>query len=290
MRPIEVYVDSTSGYLQHPDRAGDQGITVIPTAVTWPLETPQTFLENQLTDEIYDKLTAQVKPHTAGTFDEFLKPIVRSLNNGRNVLTITLTRAESGVHDVALTAATQALRDARQGQVTVFDSRTTSMPLIWMAESAARMAGYKKNLNEINETLIRQRTNFGLYTYISDSGMEAMLHNGRGKEIIAATLAKLLRVHPVIGFNESGKIYLVGQGRTVNKTLDMMTAKVLETTNLKRIGVVHTGDQDLAGRVIDDIRQKTRGSDIEVEDLGFAGYVLKAQAGTGSIAIGFETK
>jgi DegV family protein with EDD domain len=289
MSRVEVFVDSSSG-LQYGDH--DPHLHIVSNALNWDLKTgPVSHLETSLDDQKFHELSQNCLPRTAGVQIEFYNQFMQALRNGKDIFGLTVSGAESGVFNFAIKASEAALSEVGLGKSgIIFDSRMTSLPMAWMAEYAVMWAEKDYDLNTINNELVLRRPKFGIYAFISDQGLDSLQHNGRAKEVVAASLFKALHLKPVLAFNQLGKLYLIGKGNTAKNTIRYMISNVLEINGLTRLGVVHTGDPNLAGQVIDDLRAGVKGSKITVENRGFAGYTLQAQAGTGSIGIGFEAK
>ena len=146
MSKVAIVTDSTA-YLPE-DLVSAYNITVVPLVVIWGEET---LLDNVDIgpEEFYTRLaTAKVMPSTSqATIKAFADVFEKLHQEGYEILTVIISSALSGTMDSAI----QAMKMVPDAKVELVDSKLTSVPLAFMALSAARAAKRGASLAKCRE-------------------------------------------------------------------------------------------------------------------------------------------
>jgi DegV family protein with EDD domain len=232
---LKVVTDSTCDLA--PEVLEELGVAVVPLVVRIGGEE---FLETALSaDEFWSKVGAaralglfpQTSQPSLGAFESVFGRLV---DEGREVVCITVTSKHSGTFNTARIAAQKSGEAVR-----VFDSWSCSLGLGFMVTAAARAAREGASLSEVLGLLgeMRERTEILL---VMDT-IEFLRIGGRANAIIPilSRVMRFLKVKPIIRFVE-GEIKPIGQARTFSVALKRVEHLMKEFQPLKHLAVVHT--------------------------------------------------
>jgi DegV family protein with EDD domain len=285
MKNVEIFTDSTCSKFPGPD-GRHEGVHIIPMAVNWTLPTGTISLtEDKITDEIFNHNSRIVPPSTSAVVYGFEEGFRQTLSEGKDAIAVTVSDKESGVYKYTITAGIAAEKSAGHGKIRVIDSKTTTAALWYLAEWAKIYNARGMSVDNIASGLESQREKVGILTTLTREGLEYLRRGGRGDERVKAFLAKLLNIKPVLGFVD-GKITVFRESRTASGAHEFMMEHISAIPDLLKVGVLHTGAEDLAKELVSDISNKVL---CPVKNEGFAGYALMSHAGPGAIAIAWET-
>jgi len=147
---------------------------------------------------------------SAGEFAEIYREMAKT---DADILSIHISSGLSGTYN----AAVQGAKMVPEANITIFDSKTLSVPLGWQVEAAAKaiLAGW--TLDRILELLkgIQAKTE-GLYTL---QHLNYLIHGGRISHL-KGLVASMLNIKPVIGVDhESGKYVTHAQEITLKRAI-----------------------------------------------------------------------
>lgn len=225
-------------------------IAVVPLVVRFGGDS---FSDGELSaDEFWMKAQGPEPPRTSqpsmGAFEEAFS---RLLEQGKQVLCLTVTGAYSGTYNVAQLAS-QRFGEA----VRVLDSRAFSLGLGIQALVGAQLAQAGASMDEIMDKLadIRDRTRIVL---VLDT-MENLKRGGRARLLVAAAerMAKALDIKPVINLVD-GELRLMGAVRSFGRGLGRLRKWVESMGPVEYLAVVHTRQQKLAEELADRLAEIT---------------------------------
>lgn len=267
-------VTDSSSDLSKP-QADRLGVTVVPLSVSFGAEV---FNDGDLShDGYWEKAKGPSWPKTSqpsvGAFEE---AFARLVDEGCQVLCLTLTSHHSGTHNSAWTAA-QRFGD----KVTVIDSLSVSAGLAWQVIAAVEAARQGRELKDIISIArdISKRTHLRALL----ETIENVKRGGRVAKLMPV-LGRLMRVfnlRPMLNMVD-GELKLVGTARSPDRGLERLQEEVAALTPIEEMTVIHTRVPEKAAAFADvlaDITGFPRGQ-IPIVELG---SVISAHAGPGVI-------
>jgi DegV family protein with EDD domain len=281
-RRVAVVTDSSADLPR--EWAMEQGVRVVPLQVVVGDRSyrdgvdlgPSELLEVLRDPEAPVPTTSQAAP------GEFADAYRGALEEGaEEVLAVVLSGAVSGTHESALTGA----RQVADGRVEVVDSRTGSVALGLMVIRAVELLDAGRDLDEVRDELERIRDRSGFFFTVRD--LEGLLRSGRvsrGK----AWLGDLLGLRPLLTVDDEGRIVPCGRVRSREAALEEMLERVdgaLPGHDRYRLGVVHAGLPDFAGRVERELRERYDPVEVHSQPLT---AVIAAHVGAGAWGVCYQ--
>ncbi len=217
----------------------------------------------------------QTSQPSVGVFEEIFERLVEQ---GKQVLCITLTGKHSGTADTARLAA-ERFGDA----VRVFDSHSLSLGVGFQALAAAKAAEPGCSMEDVVALLDDVRSRFRLAVVLDT--LESLRRGGRADSFIAIVdrMARMLDIKPIVGFDE-GRLQLMGVARSFRRALGRVVDMMEGAGPLEYLGVVHTRSaeraEELAGRLAE--RLSFPRERILVRE---AGAVVASHAGVGAMGV-----
>jgi DegV family protein with EDD domain len=176
---------------------------------------------------------------SAGEFAEIYREMAKT---DPDILSIHISSGLSGT----INSATAGAKMVPEANVTIFDSKTLSVPLGWQVEAAARALKAGWPLDRILDLLrsIGAKSE-GVYTL---QNLNYLIHGGRISHL-KGLVASMLNIKPVIGVNhETGKYETHAQEitlkRAINKLGDVI-AGIFPGEKVMRVQLLH--GQNLEG-------------------------------------------
>ncbi len=207
--PVKVVTDSTSDIPAY--AAAELGIAVVPLAVKFGEESFLDGLDIGVSD-FYDRLSGSRKlPTTAAPSPgQFLAEYEKAAREGRDVLSIHISRKLSGTYDAALLAKEQC-----KARVEVIDSGSVTMGLGLMVVVAAKKARegvpLERLLREVQEIHGRVRILGVVNTleYLWKGGRIGLVH---------ALMGSVLSIKPILSIRD-GETFALERVRTRSRAL-----------------------------------------------------------------------
>jgi DegV family protein with EDD domain len=194
-------------------------------------------------DEFYQMLAeTEAFPTTsqpsAGEFAEIYREMAKS---DPDILSIHISSGLSGT----INSAVQGAKMVPEANITIFDSKTLSVPLGWQVEAAGKaiLAGW--SLEQILDLLrgIQVKTE-GLYTL---QHLNYLIHGGRISHL-KGLVASMLNIKPVIGVDhESGKYATHAQEITLKRAISKLgdvIANIFPGERVMRVQLLHGKNPD----------------------------------------------
>jgi fatty acid kinase fatty acid binding subunit len=170
---------------------------------------------------------------SAGDFADLYRRLAKT---DPEILSIHISSGLSGT----LATAQAGAEMTPEARVTFFDSKTLSVPLGWMVQSAARtvQAGWSKERILEHLGLMQQRTQ-GLFTL---SSLKYLIHGGRVSHL-KGLVASVLNIKPIIGPEKAfGRYETYGQERTLQRAIGRIpdvVAKLFPGVSNLRVQILH---------------------------------------------------
>lgn len=272
---IQIVTDSSCDL--PPQMVEHFGISVVPLVVRFGAEE---YKDGELTpEEFWEKAAGPHHPQTSqpavGVFEKLFERVV---NQGKQVLCVTITSAHSGTFNAAHIAAQRFGESVR-----VFDSRSLSLGLGLQAVVAAQAAQARRSMEDILATLESLRERMQL-TIVLDT-LENLRRGGRADGFISIVdrMARAFNIKATINVVE-GQLRLLGAARSFEGALRRALNLVERLGPLEHLAVVHIRRRGTADEMADRLAKRT-GFPRERIWVGETGAALATHGGKGAIGV-----
>jgi DegV family protein with EDD domain len=252
-------------------------IAVVPLVVHFGTES---YFDLDLSPEAFWRKAAEIAaPQTSrpslGAFEEVFERLVEQ---GKQVLCITLTGEHSGTADMAHLAA-----ERFGGAVQVFDSHSLSLGVGFQALAAAKAAEAGCSMGDVMGLLDDVRSRIRLAVVLDT--LESVRRGGRADSFIAIVdrMTRMLDIKPIVGFEE-GRLQLLGVARSFRRALGRVMELVEGVEPLEYLGVAHSRNKEKAEELADRLAERFGFPRREIL-VREAGAVVAAHAGVGAIGV-----
>jgi DegV family protein with EDD domain len=279
MSKVAVITDSTA-YLPE-NLVSEYNITVLPLVVIWGDETLRDNIDISV-NQFYERLTtSKTMPSTSQTtIQTFADAFEKLHNQGYEILTVVISSALSGTLDSAI----QAKKMVPEATIELFDSRSSSLPLAYMALSAARAAKRGASLEECKKVAEAVRSNNQVYFAVDTL---EFLHRGGRIGGASRFLGTALGLKPIL-YLKDGKVEALEKVRTSkrahNRLIEILETNLNGHSTINMIGVVKAAADEAAEKLLKDIKQKFTPDEIMVADLS---PVLGTHIGPGAVGVSY---
>ncbi len=171
-------------------------------------------------------------------------------------------------------------------RVIPFDSRSTSLPMGVMVDTAVELVKQGKDAEDILSALEQMREAQCIYLVVDD--LHHLVRSGRLSNG-AAIIGSLLKIKPILKFDDSGHIVVSEKIRTAKKAYRRTEELVQEELDFYQtqhwaptLGIAHAGYEDKANELAEELSKKT-GMPVRVVDLG---TVIGTHTGAKTIGMG----
>ena len=237
---------------------------------------------NLTAQEFYEKMaSASELPKTSQPSIAKLDEILSSLKDKgyTHALGLFLSSGISGFYQNI-----QYMKDEFEGLTIAFpDTRITSAPLGFMAQSVFKWAEQGDGFESILDKLTEQIENTSAFIMVED--LDHLVKGGRLSNG-AAILGNLLSIKPILYFNDQGVIEVYEKVRTEKKATKRLVEIVKEATanGNYQITVIHGNAPQKAA----DLRQLLIDGGVATDvSIATFGSVIGTHLGEGSIALGY---
>jgi DegV family protein with EDD domain len=281
MSKVAVVTDST-GYIPSA-LLRNLPIQVLPLQVIWGNQVYLDGVDIQ-PDEFYTRLsTAKVMPSTSqATPAQFMEAYKKLLEEGYDILTITISSKLSGTMDSAI----QAKNSFPGAHIELFDSLSSGMALGFQALAAARSAAEGATLKECLSVAEQARQNSGVI-FVVDT-LEFLRRGGRIGGA-AAFLGQTLNIKPILELRD-GRIEAIEKVRTrvkaVNRLLELVENRIGKHTPI-RLSTLHANAEQDALDLLEKIRQRYNMADVSEAVCTSVSPVIGTHTGPGALAIAY---
>ncbi|SDK82602.1 DegV family protein [Natronincola ferrireducens] len=274
MSKVKIITDSTA-YI---DRvfASKHNIEIIPLSVNFEGKTENEGFPGDF-EEFFQRLAkSQDFPKTSQpSVGAFSVAYNKALDEGYEVVVITISSKLSGTYNSASTAAT--LVD--ETKISVIDSESTAANLKALVEIALELTNKDMAREEIVAEIEMQKKKMGIYLTV---GTLDYLKKGGRLTSTAALLGSLLNIRPIIALKD-GKLEGIAKVRGKKKALEKMIEAIPEETSLISICHIYALEEALELKaIVEGSFPKTR---VTIEELG---PVIGSHLGPKALGICFK--
>jgi DegV family protein with EDD domain len=279
MKKVAIVTDSTA-YLPD-DLVSAYNISIVPLVVIWGEETLRDNVDIG-PNEFYERLSnTKVMPTTSqATIQSFVDVFTHLHAQGFEILTIVISSGLSGTMDSAI----QAKKMVPEAKIELIDSQFTSIPLAFIALSAARAAKRGASLEEckkIAET-VREHTD----VFFAVDTLE-FLHRGGRIGGASRFLGTALNLKPILQLQE-GKIEAIERVRTSKRAherlLELLDTGVNGQEPINLMGVVSAAAEESAAYLHDEIKKRLQPDEVLLANLS---PVLGTHTGPGTVGVAY---
>ncbi|MBC7333530.1 MAG: DegV family protein [Actinobacteria bacterium] len=279
MGEITIVTDSTSdlpGYLYE-----GYGLLVVPLSVVFE---GKTYLDDGISikpEDFYRMMQASTEMPKASqpTPGDFLRVYSDLINQGREIISIHISRKLSGTLNSAEIAANQF----EKGKVELVDSELVHMPCGFLALKAAKMAKEGVTKNEIISEIINFRKKIN--SFFLPKSLENLIKGGRVNKI-KGKLASLLEIKPILTLRD-GEVSLYKNTRkwelAKKELLDSMESLVSGRGKLT-VSIGDVSSKEEANEMEERIRERFNPAQIIRTNIGI---VVGSHLGIGGLGITF---
>ena len=236
-------------------------------------------------DEFYDKLQANKElAHTSQVnISEFGELFEQAVNNGDEVVVITISSGLSGTYQSAINAASEY-----PDKVFVVDSLSATAGEQVLIARAIELRDAGKSAAEIYSELNELRKKVRLFVRVET--LEYLKRGGRISKT-SAIVGGLLNIMPILTLNDEGKLDTVGKPRGTKLSHRMMNDNIKPCGGIDfsmPVAIPYAGNiQDGTVRAyLDDSREIYAGKE-ECLMIGQLGCVIGTHTGPGAIVVAF---
>jgi DegV family protein with EDD domain len=279
MSKVAIVTDS-SAYIPD-DLVSAYNIKVAPLVVIWDNET---LLDNVDIgpDEFYERLSsAKVMPSTSQATIHAFAEIFENLHaQGYEILTVVISSILSGTLDSAI----QAKAMVPEAKIELIDSKLASLPLAYMALSAARAAKAGASLAECKHIAeeIREHTE----VFFAVDTLE-FLHRGGRIGGASRFLGTALNLKPILRLEE-GKVEALERVRTSKRAherlIELLRTSVNGHENINMMGVVSAAAPESAAHLLNEIKRNFNPDEILLANLSPA---IGTHTGPGTVGVAY---
>lgn len=278
MRSLAIVTDSTA-YLPH-EWAEQNEVTVVPLTVHFGEQSYKEGVDIHA-DQFYERLASDLDLPTTSqpSVGQFVQTFEELLRTHDQVLAIIFSSGLSGTFQTAKAAAQMV-----EGNVTVIDSRITSVGLAEMVAEAVRMRDRGHRAEEIVPHI--QQMIKGMHAYFIVDSLDH-LHRGGRLSKAAALIGSLLQIKPILTINLEGKLDVFEKVRTKRKAIDRILELLREETSAEekvRLGVVYAANREDGEGLRHRIEKEFPYVETSLHELG---PVIGTHTGPGILAIVF---
>lgn len=260
-------------------------LTLVPLTITFGDEQfvdrvdidHQTFYKKLIESDILP-VTSQATPIA---FEETFR---KAIDEGAEVVCITLSSALSGTYQSAMIAAAEF-----EGKVFVIDSKTVAIGAGILTEVALKLAHDGKSAKEIADILTEEREKIRIIALLDT--LEYLHKGGRISKTVAIA-GGLLSIKPVVNFVQ-GKINLLGKARGSKQGNNLLVKEIEASGGVdfdKPLMLGYTGIHDgLLQKYIEDSAYLWEGN-VHTLRTTAIGSVIGTHIGPGAIAAAFFAK
>ena len=184
----------------------------------------------------------------------------------------------SGLSNLSNTARLAA-EAAEKFKVTVVEAGQLTLGLGFLAIAAAEAARKGRTVDEILHILKEQETR--TFVYAAFNTLDYLRASGRAPDIVVR-IANLLHIKPIIQLHR-GELRLIGQERTLARSIDHLVEKAGKFGKIEKLAVLHSNAVDKARILADKLKSKVSNKlDIWITEIT---PVLGVHIGPGAVGL-----
>jgi DegV family protein with EDD domain len=262
--------------------ADELDVTVVPLSVQFGTETLKSDIEPEV---FYEKMKEALElPKTSSPSpDDFIKAF-RAVEEGRDIVVISLSSGISSTYNHALMAKEMILEEGYQGRIEILDSLTASVGQGLLVYKTAKLAEVQTSVDEI--VLSVQKWIKSTATYFVLDTLDNVIRGGR-LDRVRGTVATILNIKLFMGASEVGTLDVLEKIRGTQNALKRLMEKVGETRHdieKEVLAVAHSNCEKRARSVMEQLLQKYPFKDVIFANMG---PVIGTYAGEGGILVAY---
>ncbi len=242
-------------------------------------------------EELYKimRSTSNLFPKTsqpsAYDYEQLYRPILES---GKDILCFTIAETLSGSNQSAHIAADTLKPEFPDRKIEVIDSRSASLGLGKLIESAVRLRDIGVGLEDCAERVREQAQTSGIFIVLNT--LDYLENGGRiGKT--SAFAAGLLNLKPIVSFENSDLKFnsaARGMKKAVEKAKNLIDDRIKDDPNSYELFVIHGDALELANEIVVDLEEKYNTVINQAPPLVCATVI--SHVGPGVVALGYIKK
>jgi DegV family protein with EDD domain len=257
-------------------------VTVVPLSVQFGTETLKSDIEPEI---FYEKMKEALElPKTSSPSpDDFIKAF-RAVEEGRDIVVISLSSGISSTYNHALMAKEMILEEGYQGRIEILDSLTASVGQGLLVYKTAKLAEVQTSVDEI--VLLAQKWIKFTATYFVLDTLDNVIRGGR-LDRVRGTVATILNIKLFMGASEVGTLDVLEKIRGTQNALKRLMEKVGETRHdieKEVLAVAHSNCEKRARSVMEQLLQKYPFKDVIFANMG---PVIGTYAGEGGVLVAY---
>jgi DegV family protein with EDD domain len=201
-------------------------------------------------------------------------------DEGYDIFTVVISSALSGTMDSAI----QAKKMVPDANIELFDSQTSSLPLAYIALSAARAAKRGASLEEVKKIAETVREHNDIYFAVDTL---EFLHRGGRIGGASRFLGTALGLKPIL-YLVDGKVEALEKVRTSKKAharlISILEEKLEGKSPINMIGVLKAAADEAADGLLEEINKRFNPDEIMVADLS---PVIGTHIGPGATGVAY---
>ena len=188
--------------------------------VEYPDDLGKTMTPEELYRRMTDGQTAKTSQPSAGEYIEFFEPF---LQDGKDILHVTLSTGISGAYNSATVAAEQMRAKYPDRKIYVVDSRGASSGYGLIMETLADLRDKGMDIDELNSWLINHRLNMHHWFFSTD--LTFYIKGGRVSKG-SGFIGNMLGICPLLNMDNLGRLIprekVLGKKRVIKRTVEKM--------------------------------------------------------------------
>jgi DegV family protein with EDD domain len=225
--------------------------------------------------------SAKVMPSTSQpTIQAFADAFKKLHDQGYEILTVVISSALSGTLDSAI----QAKKMLPEAKIELMDAKHTSLPLAYMALTAARAAKAGATLEACKHIAEEVRDHTEVFFAVDTL---EFLHRGGRIGGASRFLGTALGLKPIL-YLEDGKVEALERVRTSKRAhdrlIELLKTNVEGHEHINMMGVVSAAAPESAAKLLDKIKSNFKPNEILLADLS---PVLGTHTGPGTVGVAY---
>lgn len=256
--------------------------------IEYPDDLGQTVPPAQLYERMLAGENSKTSQPSAGEYIDFFEQF---LSEGKDVLHVTLSTGISGAYNSATVAAEQMRAKYPERKLYVVDSLGASSGYGLIMETLADLRDKGKNIDELNDWLLRHRLNMHHWFFSTD--LTFYIKGGRVSRT-SGFLGNMLGICPLLNMDDHGRLIprekVLGKKRVIRRTVEKMVENAVDGTDYAgKVFICQSECPEDAQRVADLVKEKFPKMRGEPEIFPI-GATIGSHTGPGTVSLFFWGK
>lgn len=223
--------------------------------IEYPDDLGQTVPPAQLYERMLAGENSKTSQPSAGEYIDFFEQF---LSEGKDVLHVTLSTGISGAYNSATVAAEQMRAKYPERKLYVVDSLGASSGYGLIMETLADLRDKGKNIDELNDWLLRHRLNMHHWFFSTD--LTFYIKGGRVSKT-SGFLGNMLGICPLLNMDNLGRLIprekVLGKKRVIKRTVEKMVENAVNGLDyVGKVFICHSECIEDARRVAELVKEK----------------------------------